>query len=282
MTPWRQFQRALASTLLVGLLCFGLFGAADVAHAQTPFTTPTPGQRDLARQAGRLMKAERYDEVVRLLEASLALGELNITWLNLGRVYHKMGLCEEAVRAYDEVLSAPMVRRPGPEDVAGALSRFRRDLEDTCQGTLEVSCSPSDAVLTIDQGEPVACNAGPFPLAPGRHRVVAVSGKRRSADYIMIQRGRTTRLSLDLGDTLPEIVPPGGEDASGEGLQGGWWIGIGGASLGVGLALDLLPDSSGDFELEAIDFVPVALYAAGLVAVIYGLVELGGESPQEE
>lgn len=49
------------------------------------------------------------------------------------------------------------------------------------------------------------------------------------------------------------------------------WLGAGAALVGAGLLLDTMPDSSQNDSLEALDFAPVGLYAAGLAAVAIGV-----------
>lgn len=48
------------------------------------------------------------------------------------------------------------------------------------------------------------------------------------------------------------------------------WIGGGVAAIGVGLAVDLIPSSGRNHQLDALDFVPLLLYAAGAAGIAYG------------
>ncbi|HUS68831.1 MAG TPA: tetratricopeptide repeat protein [Kofleriaceae bacterium] len=49
------------------------------------------------------------------------------------------------------------------------------------------------------------------------------------------------------------------------------WLGAGAALLGAGLLLDTVPDSSQNDSVDALDFAPVGLYAAGLAAIAVGV-----------
>lgn len=49
------------------------------------------------------------------------------------------------------------------------------------------------------------------------------------------------------------------------------WLGAGGVALAGGLVLDLVPSSASNGELDALDLLPVALYAVAATAVFLGL-----------
>ena len=48
------------------------------------------------------------------------------------------------------------------------------------------------------------------------------------------------------------------------------WIAAGAAMIGAGVAVDLIPDSSSNGELDALDFAPVALYGIGIGLGVMG------------
>jgi len=51
-----------------------------------------------------------------------------------------------------------------------------------------------------------------------------------------------------------------------------WWrVAVGAVLVGGGVAFDMIPDSSSNGELEAIDFLPVGLYGAGALFVYNGV-----------
>jgi hypothetical protein len=93
---------------------------------------PSDKQLELNNRAVRKIVRGDYAAAVALLEESLTLGKLNVTYLNLGRAYQKLERCEEAERALDRAKTAPAVPEPSPEVIARKIRDYREALSEVC------------------------------------------------------------------------------------------------------------------------------------------------------
>jgi hypothetical protein len=73
------------------------------------------------------------------------------------------------------------------------------------------------------------------------------------------------------GAGTPVLVVAARHDDRGPWRPRWGWLGAGGLALGGGLALDLLPMSAHNHGFDALDLVPLALYAGGIAAIIAGV-----------
>ena len=117
-----------------------------------------------------------YETAIEQLKQSLELGELNITYLNLGRAYAKSGRCSEALGAYDRMAVAPRVDSPTPDELYDILVQYRSELLTDCDGTVVVRCQPLDLMVSIDQGEKLVCPNAGMDLPAGEHVFEAYQG----------------------------------------------------------------------------------------------------------
>jgi tetratricopeptide (TPR) repeat protein len=97
------------------------------------YVTPTDKQTALNTAAVEAIKNEEYEQAVKLLRRSLELGEMNITYLNLGRAHQRLDECGAAEAAYLEALSAPPVRNPSAFLVEKKVEQYLQELEDECE-----------------------------------------------------------------------------------------------------------------------------------------------------
>ncbi len=213
---------------------------APSASAQASTILATEAQSQLNDEGVQAIIDGDPDKAIRIFRASLDLGHLNVTWLNLGRALAKAGRCDEAVAAYDAVEAAPQVPDPPPEVVAGVLERYRSELIGPCPGVLSVACSPDGVQLQIDDQPPIDCPAEGLTLSPGEHRVVGVLAEERVEEVVTIVSMERAQLTLTLKTPVvaigPEIIEP-----PQQGALGTWgWIaaGTGGAALLAALAVD--------------------------------------------
>ena len=88
------------------------------AYAQDS-VEPTEGQYELNAEGIAAFKEGQLDKAENLFRASLNLGALNITWLNLGRVLQRQGRCKGAREAFQSALTAPAVQTPRPSKFYG-------------------------------------------------------------------------------------------------------------------------------------------------------------------
>lgn len=198
---------------------------------------PSAAQLELNNQGVRAIGARKFAEAVKLYQASLALGELNITYVNMGRAYQYMNLCAEAEEAYANALRAPKVAEPAPAQIAAAIERYRDELDAKC-----VQAS-----------------------APG-----AVEGDSEEAPAETDERA-------DVQPAVREVTPPPSETEPTQKARdnsGVYWMAGGGASVLTGAALDIFPAYADDGVLEPIDFVPVGFYVLGVGALVYGIMAI--------
>jgi tetratricopeptide (TPR) repeat protein len=90
-------------------------------------------QIELNDEALEAISDGNHARAASLLEESIHLGELNVTYLNLGRAYQLLGRCEAAQRALDKAEDAPQVASPAPELVDKKIDEYRADVDATCE-----------------------------------------------------------------------------------------------------------------------------------------------------
>jgi len=215
----------------------GLLSGAPVA-AQEATVEPNAAQTQLNEEAVSATRAGDLKKAAQLFEASLQLGELNITWLNLGRTLFKLDRCEEANAAYARALGAPAVAAPSPTEIARTVARYRSELEQTCPGAVEIACDPNEMEVQLDGGELQPCPGAPVPIPNGSHEVVGRLGERRTAIGFTVKAMETVSVRLTL-DPLP-LAEPATDDSFPFATTGYTTAGVGGALLLSALLVDAL------------------------------------------
>ena len=124
-----------AASLAVGCV---LLGAPDKASgqeppAQTTYAKPTDAQTSLNDDGVRAMIEGDYAGAVSLLERSIRLGEINVTYLNLGRAYQKLGRCAKAREALQKAKTAPAVADPPASEVRALADSYLAELDESCE-----------------------------------------------------------------------------------------------------------------------------------------------------
>ncbi|MGM0557642.1 MAG: hypothetical protein ACQEVA_14760 [Myxococcota bacterium] len=140
------------------------------------FVTPSPEQRDLNERAFEAMSYEEYARAASYLEEALSIGELNVSYLNLGRAYQKMGECEKARAALDSVSDAPKVERPSPEFVERKAADYLDELPDEC---------PEAEATSEEQSEQDGEDAAEEVQGPPRWPIGVVAG----GGFVMVGGG---------------------------------------------------------------------------------------------
>ncbi len=188
-------------TRLITMAAVLLFAAPAAAEGQL-----LEAQKQLNAESARAAQAEEYDKAALLLRSSLELGELNITWLNLGRVLFKGGRCLEARDAYKKALTAPEAPNPPPVVVQRTAAEFLAELSTACPGTLALEC-PLSYEVYID-GEPAQCGAK-AELPAGPHTVRARHEGWEVTRTVDVTGVELTTLSVDVrtGALVPEPEP---------------------------------------------------------------------------
>lgn len=133
--------RALIGLCIIAMLLAGIGAPAFAQQQQEPeaanghedqFATYNDEQQRLNEKGVRAIIAKDYALAIALLEESSAIGELNVTYLNLGRAYQKMGDCKAAREAFDKAAQAPKVARPAPALIDKKLGEYRAELDKSC------------------------------------------------------------------------------------------------------------------------------------------------------
>ena len=176
-------------------------------------TTPVWGQdrqtvrlkADQARsldEAAELVQANALEEALAIYDALLGEVELDLLYLNRGRILQRKGDCEGALEAFQRVPKAPRLQGVSPEQILKPLQRYRDELEATCPGTLKVSCGQPGMALTLrrdDVSEPpeLACGEG-VELAAGVWQVKGTLHNQTTTEVVTVRGTRETAAEVRL------------------------------------------------------------------------------------
>ncbi|WP_168210848.1 tetratricopeptide repeat protein [Persicimonas caeni] len=200
-------------------------GGDDVAESEAPM--PSSEQRKLNDEAVRAIGAKDYTRAISYLEESLYLGELNITYLNLGRAYQLLGQCAKARAAYAKVAEAPAVKKPRAAFVESKAQQYQAELDETCPEQDEApAADESSQTQAADDVEASEASE------------VTVGAKEGANEKP--QQG------ADTVERPGNAAPLGGADAGGNAALG-WGATVGGLVLvGGGVGLHLWAESVRD------------------------------------
>ncbi len=211
-------QRALVGLVCLVLVVVASFvGSPVCAQEQPPIVEPTDAQMQLYDKAAAVFAKEEFDRAVRLFQAALYLGELNMLYLNMGRAYYRLGKCKEAEEAFAKVEAAPSLAHPSPAEIKLKLESYRKDLQYTCPGVLDLRCEQAGMTVSIDGAPDQTCGA--IPLDPGEHSVVAKLSGKTNEVIVNIEPRKTKVLPLrvDLEGDGPDVFTVVGWGATGLG-----------------------------------------------------------------
>jgi tetratricopeptide (TPR) repeat protein len=237
----------VASAVLIALLLTGPAVAQD-AEATTELSR---SQLEYNNIGVELINKGEYDEALGYFQSALALGEANVTYVNIGRTYTRMKRCAAAAAAFRKAERAPAVGSPTPDEVADILSRYRADLDEICSARLRFRCPDTPVEVRIDQAPATACPVDPVPVTPGEHRIEVTYQAQVSRDSITAVAGEVVEHVVDV-PVEPALSTPAG-DAGGNGLRTAAWVTslTGGALLASGLVLDQTVVGSAYEDVEA-------------------------------
>ncbi|QDG54205.1 hypothetical protein FIV42_26715 [Persicimonas caeni] len=143
-------SRPTLTCLCVLFICLG---AASTATAQENPTVETSQSKAQISELQTKLNDEAVSAIIRgeperavaLLNESLAYGEANITYLNLGRAYQKLDKCAEAREAYAKVATAPAVEEPPATVVLQKTEEYLAELdEQDCKGGVQLAQPPAE------------------------------------------------------------------------------------------------------------------------------------------
>ncbi len=183
-----------------------ILAMAAPASADDEIVTPKPLQFDLYTQGAEAYKNGEYQKAIDLFEASLAIGELNITYLNLGRSFFKLGQCEKANEAYAKARTAPKIANPSPMAVLKKIDEFSAELPKECPAYLTVSCQPTDMQIYVGNQGPLQCDGKKITLLPGEHVVRGEVGDKKVSKTIQVEGMEKTTLALKLEGAVGGVV----------------------------------------------------------------------------
>jgi hypothetical protein len=186
--------KSTTAPLVAGLFAIAVIFGSTAAFAQSGsggteinekgFAVPSEAQLEMNEKGVKAIVDGDFDKAARLFQASIDLGKLNITYLNLGRALQKAGRCREAKQAYLNVKKkeTPKVQNPPPFEISSRAEQYLAELERTCPGEVEVTCEPDDLAedvqLFINTRGPKECNDDPFEVPPGEVVVKGVLGEQ--------------------------------------------------------------------------------------------------------
>jgi hypothetical protein len=272
--------------LFAAPLLAALVGNPTLAPAQ-PSEQNTAAARALFDEGRSLASEDRWSEAADRFRRALDLRASPAIRYNLAVALEHEG---KLVDAAEQLQAA--VREAGPRDAArGAAEELLATVEPRiARLTIVVGDTLAGAEVSLDgRTLPTADLGVAMPVDPGRHVVRARLGAAEASREIDLADGADERLSAPVPAPRtsataphgsPEIVPPprppGARSPGHSEPAGGisWPFVLGGVGLvGAGLALDVAPSSSRNGELDALDLVPLGLYAGGAVLAALGFLE---------
>ncbi len=160
-------------------------GGSDSAaeSAEEPeFAEPTLEQQELNDQAVQALTDKNYAKAVSYLQEAIFLGELNVSYLNLGRAYQQMGSCRKAKRALGKVEQAPKVEKPSPAFIRQKTAEYMAELPEKCPSP-DAESGEAEEDVSGPPKWPIGVTAGGgFVLAGGALAMFAASTVRSNAE----------------------------------------------------------------------------------------------------
>lgn len=125
--------RTVVGVFLGLILAMSLTSATALAQgAERETAEISEAQQTLNDEGVRAMIEGDFAGAVALLERSIRMGENNVTYLNLGRAYQKLGNCEKARKALVMAKTAPAVKDPPEDEVTQRAEEFLGELDEAC------------------------------------------------------------------------------------------------------------------------------------------------------
>ncbi len=188
----------------------------------------------------RALIAGDFPSAVANFQSSLRVGEANITWLNLGRTYQKMGQCQDAKDAYAHAKSAPVVASPTAQEIASILKNYSDELPAECPSSIKIECEQGVENPVLN-GVSVLCGAT-TESTPGPIRISAEHAQELTPEDLTPGELRVLKLTYLEPAVATDVVkqPAPAPDTGLSGLQKTALIlgGVGFAALNTALILD--------------------------------------------
>ena len=173
---------------------------------------PTEGQLEMNGRAIEAVNKNEFKTAIKLFQASIELGPLNITYLNMGRTYQRMGECVQAKETYRKARDTKYkVKNPDPVTVDKALNEYEAELYRTCpNGELVVSCDPAKLDLYINTRGPQSCptEKNPMRLSEGEYVLRGTfPGYEDKEVAVTVQRVERAQAAISLPKKAKEKEP---------------------------------------------------------------------------
>ncbi len=242
--PAGVVRRVATSSLLAVVVLVALPAAADEDIVQ-----PEKLQFELYQKGSDAYRDGDYKKAIELFEASLAMGPLNLTYLNLGRAYFKVGQCDKASEAYGKARTAPKIANPTPMQVLQKIEEYVAELPTSCPAYLTLRCATEGMEVFVDAQGPLPCDGKPIALLPGEHVIRGEKGGQKVEERITV--GGMARVDLELKLEAAVVVGEGGKGEGDKG-EGDKVVEPVSSTPGMmfGAAVGLVLGGSADVELE--------------------------------
>lgn len=258
-----------------------LLVAMPVAVAQE--AQETEAQYDMNRAGVEAVIKEDYERAIQLFRGSLAMGELNITYLNLGRAHQRAGQCRPAAEAYKAVLEAPKVASPSPREVEALSRQYYSELERDCPGEIVVICSPKNIELYLNTRGPLPCDGAPVEMRPGEVVVKGVLGTDEEEVVVSVRALEREEVAMTIevkvvdvidDKSIDDIVIPEVRSGLIHAGNAPYWLAGGLVLVAGGVAFDAIPETGRNGRFDAMDFTPLPFYVIGGAAATWAVREL--------
>lgn len=138
-------------------------------------------------EAVEAQKQGDYAKAQHLMESVILLGETDVNWMQLGRLYDLQGKCLLAEDAYKHVIDAPSTVDIPHETVLKKLIEYQNQHQQTCTANLVLECKAPNLTITIDEDKTLPCTSEPLKITPGEHTIYAQTnyGKKTLNVYLL-------------------------------------------------------------------------------------------------
>lgn len=195
-----KIYRSSKKIALFFVIFFAMMNPFLVSSQENKKVVLLKGQEILIRQAVEAISREDYPEAERLYLAALKLGEVNIIYQGLGRLYQKQGKCEESKIYFDLAFHANFVDHPSPSEVNQKIKKYLEDDKDLCYMNLIVECFPKNInlhfkenpLLEIRCDQPVKLPLRPYTL------IADAKNYYQKEELISFSSGRTQIKQISL------------------------------------------------------------------------------------
>lgn len=176
-------------------------GAPAEEAPEDQIVEPSPAQLEMNQKAIEAVQKKNFDAAITFFKASLELAPLNITYLNMGRTYQRMGECVQAKEIYRKArITNLKVADPTPADVDKVLNEYEAELHRTCvYGELSVTCDPDKLDLYLNTRKIGTCPAEPMHVEEGEYVIRgSLDGYEDKEIPVRVERVQRAQVTLSL------------------------------------------------------------------------------------